>query len=324
MIPAILLAFLLLALLLAAGPASAESMGAPLQLKSDITIEDRLVRLGDLFAGPVPGGERAVLEAPKPGESFRLDANWLSQLALAFNLPWRPASTFDEVRLTRAGIAVEPALVRATVASALAERGLQGDVGIDMDSAASGLAVSVGSAPTVALERFLFDPATGRFTATLVAPAAGEVETTRTVTGRAYALVDVPVLKRRVAPGEAITEADLTWITLPADRVGATVAVDAEDLLGKTPRRLIRAETPIRLTDLAVAVAVAKGSLVTIALQTANMQLTTQGRALQNGSIGETIRIMNSVSNRTLEAVVMSPSEVAVLPPTPTSAGAAQ
>ena len=100
--------------------------------------------------------------------------------------------------------------------------------------------------------------------------------------------------------------------------------VDAEELLGKTPRRPIRAETPVRLTDLAVAVAVVKGSLVTIALQTANMQLTTQGRALQNGSIGETIRIANTVSNRTLEAVVVSPSEVAVLPPTSTSAGAAR
>lgn len=322
--PIRILSALLVALLaLAVAPASADTGAMPLQLKTEVVVEERLVRLGDLFTGVVPGGERAILEAPKPGESYRLDANWLAQLAVAFDLAWRPASSFDAVRLTRAGIAIEPGLIREAVADSLGEHGLDGEVGIDMDGGVGALAVAVGSKPTVGVERFLFDPATGRFTATLVAPASGEAETTRTVTGRAYALVDVPVLGRRVAPGETIGEADLAWVTLPADRVGSTVVLDAEELVGKTPRRPIRAETPIRLTDLAVAVAVAKGSLVTVALQTANMQLTTQGRALQNGSIGETIRVMNTMSNRTLEAVVMSPTEVAVLPPVRTSAGAA-
>jgi flagellar basal body P-ring formation protein FlgA len=315
---------LVAAFALAARPAIADMAAIPLQLKSEVTVEGRIVRLGDLFDGAVPGAERPVMEAPAPGESYQLNAGWLAQLATALNLPWRPTSSFDQVHLTRASLKIEPGVVRQALAGALAERGLAGEIGIDIDNGMPELAVSLGGDPTIAVENLAFEPGSGRFTATLVAPSLGRPEVTRTVTGRAYMLVDVPVLNHRMSPGDAITEADLGWITMPADRIGATVLVDAEDLLGKTPRRPIRPETPMRLTDLAIAVAVTKGSLVTIALETPSMQLTVQGRAMQNGSIGETIRVMNTMSNRTLEAVVRSSTEVAVLSPTETSAGAVQ
>lgn len=317
-------ALLLAVVALAARPAAGDTLAAPLQLRSEVTVEARIVKLGDLFTGAVPGGERSIMEAPAPGESYRLDANWLAQLATAFNLPWRPASSFEEVRLTRAGLRIGADVVRQTLQAALADRGLTGEIGIDIDGSMPDLTISLGGEPTIAVDNVVFDPGSGRFNATLVAPSFGQPEVTRTVSGRAFALVDVPVLSHRMAPGDAITQADLAWITMPADRIGSTVVIDAEDLLGKTPRRPIRPETAIRFTDLAVAVAVVKGSLVMIALKTPNMQLTVQGRAMQNGSIGETIRVMNTTSNRSLEAVVMSPTEVAVLPPTATTAGAAQ
>lgn len=317
-------ALLLAGLALAARPATAETVAAPLQLKSQVTVEARVVTLGDLFTGAVPGGERPIMEAPAPGASYRLDANWLAQLAAAFNLPWRPASSFEEVRLTRAGVRIAAEVAHQALVTALADTGLAGEIGIDVDGNLPELTVALGGEPTVEVDRIVFDPGSGRFSATLVAPSLAQPEATRTVSGRAFALVDVPVLSHRMAPGDAITEADIAWITLPADRVGSTVVVDVEDLLGKTPRRPIRPDTAIRITELAIAVAVAKGSLVMIALQTPNMQLTVQGRAMQNGSVGETIRVMNTMSNRTIEAVVVSPTEVAVLPPTVTPSGAAQ
>lgn len=309
---------------IAARPAAADTAAAPLQLKSEVVVEARVVTLGDLFAGAVAGGERPVVEAPAPGESYRLDANWLAQLAVVLNLPWRPASSFDEVRVTRASLRIEPGVVQQAIESALAERGLAGDIGVDIDGGIPELAVSLGGDPTVAVASLAYEPASGRFTAALVAPSIGRPEATRTVSGRAYALADVPVLSHRMAPGDTITDADLAWITIPADRIGSTVVIDAADLVGKTPRRPIRPETPIRMTDLATAVAVVKGSLIMIALETPNMQLSVQGRAMQNGAIGETIRVMNTMSNRTVEAVVISPTEVAVLPPAATTAGAAQ
>lgn len=313
----------LLGLALCAGQAAADTAASPMQLKSDVTVEGRVVTLGDLFIGTVPGPERPVLEAPAPGQSYQLDATWLGQLAHAWALPWRPSSQFDLVRLTRASVGIETGVLRMAISDALAERGLIGEIGMDVDGGMPNVAISLGGEPTVAVQRLAFDPQSGRFSAALVAPAIGTPEVILTVTGRVYGLVDVPVLNRRLAPGETVAESDIEWTTLPADRIGATVVVDAADLLGKTPRRPIRPGVPIRMTDLAVAIAVTKGSLVTLALQTPTMQLTVQGKAMQNGAIGETIRVLNTTSNRTLEGVVVSPTEVAVLPSTP-SFGAVQ
>ncbi len=320
---ALLLGLALFGVRAEAARAEADSAASPMQLKQDVTVDARLVTLGDLFRGSVPGPERPVLEAPAPGQSYQLDANWLGQLARNWELPWRPASQFDSIRLTRASLRIEPGVLRMAIADALADRGLAGEIGLDIDGGMPALAISPDGEPTVAVRRLAFDPQSGRFSAALAAPAAGPSEVAVTVTGRAYGLVDVPVLNRRLAPGDTVAEADIEWTTLPADRVGATVVVDAGELLGKTPRRPIRPGVPIRLTDLAVAIAVTKGTLVTIALQSPTMQLTIQGKAMQNGAVGETIRVLNTTSNRTLEGVVVSPSEVAVLPSTP-SFGAVQ
>ncbi|MNF12653.1 flagellar basal body P-ring biosynthesis protein FlgA [compost metagenome] len=58
-----------------------------------------------------------------------------------------------------------------------------------------------------------------------------------------------------------------------------------------------------------------KGSLVTITLATENLTLSVQGKALQDGGRGDVIRVVNTQSNRILEATVAGPSIVAVAKP---------
>src|SRR3546814_18630578 len=64
-----------------------------------------------------------------------------------------------------------------------------------------------------------------------------------------------------------------------------------------SPRRPIRAQDVIRTTDLETPVMVTKNSMVIIRLQTDRMQLTVQGRALDDGAEGDVVRVMNSQSN---------------------------
>jgi len=60
---------------------------------------------------------------------------------------------------------------------------------------------------------------------------------------------------------------------------------------------------------------VTKGSLVTMVLQQKSMTLTAQGKALEAGSDGQVIRVVNTMSNRTVEAVVIGPNQVSVSKP---------
>jgi flagella basal body P-ring formation protein FlgA len=47
-------------------------------------------------------------------------------------------------------------------------------------------------------------------------------------------------------------------------------------------------------------------------LQTQNMYLSTQGKAVQDGAKGEVIRVQNLESNRIVEATVIGTNQVAV------------
>jgi flagella basal body P-ring formation protein FlgA len=301
---------------LAGSTAGAEQTASvALSLRTDIQVDGHLIRLGDLFDGAVSDPMRPVAEAPLPGQSVTLDAAWLAALARAIDLPWQPTTRFDQVRVTRNGVAIEPGTVKVALLQALNARGVAGDVDIAFDGEGPHLVLPVNAEPTVAIESLTYDPQSGRFAAALAAPAIGPAEATATISGRAFTMVDVPVPNRRISPGDTITEADIAWISMPADRVALGVVTELADITGKTPRRPLRAQQPVRTGDLVEAVAVTKGSLITVALEGSNMSLTVQGKALQNGAIGDTIRVVNTMSNRTLDAVVVSASRVAVSAP---------
>src|SRR3546814_7705708 len=85
-------------------------------------------------------------------------------------------------------------------------------------------------------------------------------------------------------------------MSVPANRLTRTTVTDAATLIGMTPRRPIRAQQVIRSTELQTPVMVAKNSLVDIRLNTDRMQLTVQGRALEDGDAVDRVRVMNHQS----------------------------
>ena len=104
--------------------------------------------------------------------------------------------------------------------------------------------------------------------------------------------------------GDVITMNDINWVEMALDKVARNNVVDAEQLIGMTPRRFVNSQTPIRLSDIQAPEVVKKGNAVTMLLDTGKLQLTSKGRALENGAKGDLIRIANSTSNRVIEAIV--------------------
>jgi flagella basal body P-ring formation protein FlgA len=68
----------------------------------------------------------------------------------------------------------------------------------------------------------------------------------------------------------------------------------------------------VRAGDIAEPIVVHKGDLVTVALNTPGMQLTAQGKAMEDGAMGASIRIANTQSNRVIDAVVAGPNQVMI------------
>lgn len=165
---------------------------------------------------------------------------------------------------------------------------------------------------TIEVEDIAIDRRSGRFSAIVAAPAGEPTAKRSRITGRLFKMTEVPVLNRCKSSNQVIAESDITYMLVRSDRVHRDIIVDVQDLIGQAPRRTIRDGVPIRIGDVRHPVMIDKGSIVTMVLETPTMILTAKGRALEEGSDGDTIRITNSQSSSVVEAVVVGAGMVRV------------
>ncbi|MEO3429441.1 flagellar basal body P-ring formation chaperone FlgA [Pelagibius sp. CAU 1746] len=318
---ALLAAVLLLPQARAEAAAQAPAGQDLLTLRASSVVEDDVVRLRDLFDGIADPAvaETPVAKAPQPGASIDVGARWLAAVAKAHGLPWQPRSRYERVNLRRDSHDIPGEEIEAALRTALADQGLDGDLRLSFDQPGLRLRLPSRAERSLRVARLTLDPSSGRFLAHVVAPASGEPKASLSVTGRALEMTEVPVLNRRVNPGEVIRARDIEWMSVQANRLTRTTVVDAASMIGMSPRRPVRAQDLVRSTDLQTPVMVTKNTLVTIRLQTERMQLTAQGRALEDGAEGDVVRIMNTKSNTIVNGVVVDAGSVIVAPATVTA-----
>ncbi|HEX6956651.1 MAG TPA: flagellar basal body P-ring formation chaperone FlgA [Ferrovibrio sp.] len=161
------------------------------------------------------------------------------------------------------------------------------------------------------VESFSYDARSGRFLAALTTPGRTEPVT---VSGRAQPVELIPVLKNRVMPGDTISRNDVEWQRVPAGRYGAGYIDQINELIGQSPRRPLATGMPIRAADIGRPEAVGKNVIVTMVAQGPGITITTTGRALEAGSIGDVIPVMNLQSRKTIQATITGTNEVQVTP----------
>lgn len=280
-------------------------------LNEHIIVNAKVVRLGDLFTNAGDKAEAAIAYAPEPGQRIILDARWLYRVAVAYKLDWKPLGAASQAVVERDSISVPQEEIKAQILFALADQGITEEMDIEFASVLQQIYLPVGADPSITVENISYQARTGRFTAIIVAGRGVSMDRLR-LTGRAFRTIDVPVLKARALKGDIIGAGDVQWVRLKSDRVQQDVIVDIHDLIGKTPKRGIRAGTPIRSADVNRPLLVEKNSLVMIYHQVPNMTLTAQGKALQSGAEGDVVQIKNGRSNQVVEAEVVGPGRVAV------------
>lgn len=306
---------LALCLPLALAPVSASfaDLAKPtLKLKAQVTSD--AVRLGDLFDNiEAEKAEIRISEAPAPGNITTYQPSQLAAIARSYGLDWKPQTYMDKIVIERQGQLVPKSTVDAALRKVLAAKGVTGDLEFEIASRAYQLYVSETQAPTVSVDLAHFDPDSRSFIAEFKAPADEPRADRIRVAGRAHSMIDVPVFTRRMMPNEIIRNADLTWVRMRSGPQLANNATMLEDVLGRTPKRPLSAGQPIRQADIGAFTLVQRNESVTMIVRTKSMTLTVQGKALDDGGEGQTIRVQNPKSNRTVEGRVSGPGEVTVI-----------
>ena len=314
---AVLTAFSILlaaaAALAADGAASAE-IAQPVDLNTDIVVEGDTVTLGHLFSGVGSKASTPIARAPEPGKQVRLPADWLARVARAYAIDWKPMSRMQEASLRRASQRIGGRQIAEAIRARIVARGVDGEVSVQLDSQAAGFDLPVTVANAVEVAALRYDAETGRFTANVMAPSADRPIASATISGRVAKMVEVPVLTRRLSRGDLVGERDIGWTKVERGQLSASHLQDPSKIVGMSARRSVQPDQPLRETDLEAPVLVAKNRLVTLLLETDQMRLTAQGRALQNGAAGEVVRVVNTKSNTTVTGVVQGDGVVSVAP----------
>lgn len=160
----------------------------------------------------------------------------------------------------------------------------------------------------VRVEEFRFNPPDGRFIARLRMDDGTHVD----VGGRARLQVEAWVPVRRIDQGQVITEADLRIAEFPAGFLNIHALRAKEDILGFEARRALMPDRPVQTQSLIEPRIIHKGDKVTIQLGGGGLNISSEGKALEDGAKGAMIRVVNTTSNNIILAEPVAPGVVAV------------
>lgn len=308
-------ASLLLSTSLVAAEKSKGAIQAPeltsfVSLTPRVTVEDNVVRLGDIFQGAGTFEDSVVAHAPRPGARATFDSRWLTRVAVAYKLDWRPASRMDRVVIERDSRIVRGEDIESLLQTYMINDGGDASSRAVLSNQALRLHLPTDTTEDLVIEQLSLDQGNGRFTA-MVSWGLGNNDRTR-VSGRFERMTEVPVLANRIMRGETISKSDIKWISMPESRLSRTAIIDLDKLVGMSVKRGIAPGKAVSQNDVRRPLLVNRGELVTMLLTTPSMKLSAKGRSLQAGSKGDVIRISNSQTSTVIDAVVTGPGQVRV------------
>jgi len=209
---------------------------------------------------------------------------------------------------------VVAALAAFTPASALTVEEALLDQLIAKGAPEDGAVSLVGRAPKgldaemLEIAKIDYSAETGRFTVQI-----------RLASGRLYGMqgkvedgMDVPVLTRALKSGEIVGTDDVMFVRMAASRVPKGAVGDADRLIGFSAKRQLRANLPLRESDVQKPVIVRKGDTVTMVFHAPGIELTSRGRAMTDGGMGDTVAVVNAQSLKQIDAVVIGSGAVNV------------
>ncbi len=115
----------------------------------------------------------------------------------------------------------------------------------------------------------------------------------------------VVVAATNLPAGQVLQRDSLKLDRMEADKISKAHYVENQGLEGQELLRAVRAGEPIRVSDLRLATLVKRGEMVLMTVGSpATFEISVKAEAMQDGRVGEQIKLRNTESGRTLSGVV--------------------
>lgn len=314
------LAFALLAAGTATGSAQSrfDVIAVPV-LRAAVTVSGDLVRIGDVIDNAGTAAQIAIYRAPDLGTTGSLPVAQVLSSLRAHQVIGVDTGDLERISITRLARTLEGKDIEIAVAEALERRNGLGDAAnlsltFDRDVQDMRLEASNTGAMVPALVRF--DSRTNRFDVTFEIANGAAAPTRLRFAGTAVEMVEAAILARGVARNEVLKSSDVVIERRPKAEVGNDLAL-RDRAVGMQARRQLRAGQALKVADLVRPDLVKKGQAVTLVYQASGLYLTIRGKALDGGTEGDVVGVLNLQSKRTVSGVVTGRGLVSITVATP-------
>ncbi len=292
--------------------AQSETLALPVVLREKAVVAGDKIRLGDLFSGlPRDKENRIVADAPSLGKDVVLTADWLKNAAQKHAVGWTPADSGVSITVVRSAREIGKEDVLPALVKELKALGLSDDAEIALNGKNFPILIPVNSEYDLSFEDIDFSPDAKTFSAKAVIKADDDTQTAD-LKGKVHVFVLVPTARHALTAGQIVTESDVFMKKTPQDKARRRNVLPLSELIGKEIKRSIRAGQSLTESDVRVRPMVTKGKAVTLSFVKGGIMLSAQGKALENGGLGDEVRVMNTQSKSVVRGTVASPETIVV------------
>ncbi len=283
-------------------------------LRANVNVKSDIVTVADMFEGAGSTGSTPIFRAPDLGKTGSVSAAKVVLAARAAGLYDADAGSLKEVTVTHeARQMTQDDIQRLILSAAIKQTDLAegSELQITFDQPLEPHDTDANSGNPMHLGGLTYSPVTGRFEAIVLFDKGTSVDRER-LRGTATEMVAVPSLTRAVNRGEIVAQEDISVTKQPRRSVGSFKPLDPSQIVGLAAKRALRPDQPITAADFAPPVLVTRGDTVTLVFELPGIMLTARGTAMDNGTKGESITVLNPTSKRIVHGTVISQGKVQV------------
>ncbi len=303
--------FLLLLAALCVAPGRTPPQAAT--LRGSTALHGANVKISDLFDDAGPAADIVLGPGPAPGGRIVVEAAQAAAIARQFGVSWRATSQTQRVVIDRPGRAVPREALLASLRAALQEAGIGPDAALELASYTTPL-VSPDATPDISVEQLNIEPGTGRLTAELSLAAPDEPLQRLRLSGRVQQMSEVVVATHRLLPGLVLTAQDVALQRVPESSLHGDAVHALSQALGHALAHPLQAGQMLAQSELGQPMLVQKGAQVQIQMNSPGIAVSASGEAIEPGGLGDRIGVLNPASGAVVEARVVGPDRVQVIP----------
>ena len=316
---------ILVAALLLAAPFTAlaqekdDAIAAPV-LRAQVTVESDIVRIGDMVENAGTAAQVAIYRSPDLGTTGTLPTAQVISALQAHQVIGVDTRDIKSVTVTRLARTIETREIESQVAHAIEHRSGLGDaanLSLTFDRDMQDVRLDAWNNGDLQPVLVHYEPRSGRFDVSF--EISNDINSARTrlrFTGVAVEMLDAAVLTRNVDRGEVLKASDVVIERRPKAEVGSDAATRGR-AVGMQMRKAAHAGQGLRVADLGKPDLVQKDDNVTLIYEASGIYLTARGKAVDSGTEGDTVTVLNLQSKRTISGLVVGRDQVAISIATP-------